>query len=283
MTAPAISTAAENRPAWRLLETGPRPGAWNMACDSALLAAAELADFPPTLRLFAWGPPAVSLGHHQADPTADEIALLQTRRVEWVRRPTGGRAVFHGGPDRELTYSVVAPLSDPALALGLAESCRAIHRAIAAGLSALGIDATLAARPAVAPGKRGPRRGGERAVRPTSRRACFDAAVPSEIEAGGRKLVGSAQRRTRAALLQHGSIPLAGDQSLLAEIWPESLRRGRSTTVSAAAGRSVGFDELAASLRAAFEHWLGTGLEPSTLTERELAAIDARCGSPAVA
>ena len=283
MTAPDTSATAGARSRWRLLETGPRSGAWNMACDSALLAAAELPGFPPTLRLFAWDPPAVSLGHHQPDPTVDEIDQLRARGVERVRRPTGGRAVFHGGPDRELTYSVVAPLKEAVLGEGLAESCRAIHRAVAAGLSALGIDVTLAARPVVGPGRRDPHRAVERAVRPTSRRACFDAAVPSEIEAGGRKLVGSAQRRSRSALLQHGSIPLAGDQSLLAEIWPDSLRRGRSTTVSEAAGRRVGFAELAASLRAAFELWLGTAPEPGALTERELAAIEALCGSPALA
>jgi lipoate-protein ligase A len=107
--------------------------------------------------------------------------------------------------------------------------------------------------------------------------------VPSEIEAGGRKLVGSAQRRTRRALLQHGSIPLAGDQSLLAELWPGSVDRNRSTTVSEAAGREIGIDELAASVRTAFERWLGCGLEPAPLTGREIASIDARCGSPALA
>jgi len=282
MKPPTDGTPAVPRPRWRLLETGPRPGAWNMACDAALLSAAELPGFCPTLRLFAWDPPAVSVGHHQADPTADEVALLRARGVDWVRRPTGGRAVFHVGPDRELTYSVVAPLGEPALSGGAAESCRAIHGAIAAGLSGLGIEVTLAVKPAreFRPGQR---EGRTRAVRPTSRRACFDAAVPSEIEAGGSKLVGSAQRRTRGALLQQGSIPLNGDQSLLAEIWPGCLGRGRSTTVSAAAGRRVGFDELAASLRSAFERWLGAELEPGALTEPELAAIEALCGAPALA
>lgn len=278
MTAPRRSSAPSS--SWRLLETGPRRGAWNMACDATLLAVADLPGFRPTLRFFAWDPPAVSIGHHQADLTDHEIALLRARGVDWVRRPTGGRAVFHGGPDRELTYSVVAPLAEPALSRGIAESCRAIHAVIAAGLSALGVEVTLAARSSAAPRRGGAR---ERRVRPTSRRACFDASVPSEIEAGGRKLVGSAQRRARGALLQHGSIPLAGDQSLLAEIWPGSLGSDRSTSVSAAAGRAVGFDELAAGLRSAFERWLGVGLEPAALTEPEQAGIDARCGSPAFA
>ncbi|HJU87322.1 MAG TPA: hypothetical protein VJ788_08150 [Gemmatimonadota bacterium] len=279
MTGPDADAAS---PRWRLIETGPRAGAWNMACDSALLAAAALPGFPPTLRLFGWDPPTVSLGHHQGDLTADEIALLRNRGVEWVRRPTGGRAVFHGGPDRELTYSVVAPLTEATLGRGLADSCRAVHRAVAAGLSALGIDVTLTARPP-RDSRRRSRPAGNGVLPPTSRRACFDALVPSEIEVGGRKLVGSAQRRSRWALLQHGSIPLDGDQSLLAEVWPGSLGGGRSTTVSEAAGRRVGFDELAVSLRTAFERFFGVRLEPGALTDRELAAIDALCGSPAIA
>lgn len=280
MTAQQISSPTPPS-SWRLLETGPRPGAWNMACDAALLTAAELPGFRPTIRLFAWDPPAVSLGRHQADLTDQEVALLRARGVDWVRRPTGGRAVFHGGPDRELTYSVVAPLGEPALGSGVAESCRAIHVALAAGLSTLGIEVTLAARLFAGADRRGGDR--EPRLRPTSRRACFDAAVPSEIEAGGRKLVGSAQRRARGALLQHGSVPLDGDQSLLAEIWPGSLDRDRSTSVSEAAGRPIGFDELAACLRSSLERWLGAALEPGALTEPELGAIEALCGSPALA
>ena len=50
---------------WRLLETGARPGAWNMACDAALLASMDGGAAPPTIRLYGWDPPAVSLGHHQ--------------------------------------------------------------------------------------------------------------------------------------------------------------------------------------------------------------------------
>lgn len=283
MTDAAVSPETSEPSLWRLLQTGARSGAWNMACDAALLAAAEIPGFRPTLRFFSWDPPTVSLGHHQTDLSADDIAFLEARGVGWVRRPTGGRAVFHGGPERELTYSVVAPLSEIALAPGLAASCRAIHRAIADGLSALGAEVALVARPSVGAARLDRSADGTERIRPTSRRACFDAAVAWEIEAGGRKLVGSAQRRSRHALLQHGSIPLDGDQSLLADLWPGSLGHDRATTVSAVAGRRVGFEQLAAGLRVAFGRWLGCALDPDTLTGPELAAIDARCGSPAFA
>ncbi|MGH7567040.1 MAG: lipoate--protein ligase family protein [Gemmatimonadota bacterium] len=264
---------------WRLLETGARPGDWNMACDAALLASAEASCSVPTLRFYGWNPPAVSLGHHQADPAPAEAARLRAREVDWVRRPTGGRAVYHGPPDEELTYSVVARLGEAGLGGGLADSHRRIHTAIAAALTRLGAPVELAPRRSA----RSYLDGATGAIRPTSRRACFAATVPWEIAAGGRKLVGSAQRRSRQALLQHGSIPLAGDQDLLAEIWPGSLEPGGTATVSSAVGRPVGFAELAASLAAAFAKSLGAELEPAPLTDEEQRGIDALLFVPALA
>jgi lipoate-protein ligase A len=263
---------------WRLLDTGARPGFWNMACDAALLAAADGDGFVPTLRLYAWDPPAVSLGHHQADPSPAEAGRLRARAVDWVRRPTGGRAVYHAGPDAELTYGVVAPIETPGLGDGLADAYRRIHVALAAGLERLGAAVELAPRRPV----RDSRSPGDR-IRPGSRRACFAATVPWEIEVAGRKLVGSAQRRSRRALLQHGSIPLAGDQALLEEIWPGSLEPGRTTTVASAVGRVVGFGELATILAEAFAKSLGAELEPVKLSDAELRALDALLPAAALA
>jgi lipoate-protein ligase A len=249
-----------------------------MACDAALLAAADGDGCVPTLRLYGWDPPAVSLGHHQADPSPAEAERLRARAVDWVRRPTGGRAVYHAGPAAELTYCVVAPIETPGLGGGLADAYRRIHIAIAAGLGRLGAAVDLAPRrPA-----RDPRSLRDR-IRPGSHRACFAATVPWEIEVEGRKLVGSAQRRSRRALLQHGSIPLSGDQALLDEIWPGSLEPGRTTTVASAVGRVVGFGELATILVAAFASSLGAELVPEKLSDAELRALDALLPAPALA
>jgi lipoate-protein ligase A len=263
---------------WRLLETGARPGAWNMACDAALFAAAERDGMAPTLRFFGWDPPAVSLGYNQRDPSATEAAVLRARQVDWVRRPTGGRAVYHAGPGGELTYSVVAPIAAPGFAGGLADAYRRIHTAIATGLARLGAAVELAPLRVT----RKPRSPHER-IRPTSRRACFAATVPWEIETEGRKLVGSAQRRCRRAFLQHGSIPLAGDQALLNEVWPGSLEPERTATVSSAVGRSVAFGEVATILAEAFARALSVELAPARLSDAELRAIDALLPAPALA
>jgi lipoate-protein ligase A len=257
------------RATWRLLETGAGAGTWNMACDRAILDAVERGAAPATLRLYGWSPPAVSLGRHQPDPDGAAALRLAALGVDWVRRPTGGRAVWHGPPAEELTYSVVARLDDPALAGGLGAAYRRIHEGLAAGLARLGVAAALAPRARAV------------AVRPTSRIACFAASVPNEITVAGRKLVGSAQQRGRVALLQHGSIPLAGDQRVLEVTWPGSLAVDAATTVSVAAGRTIGPAEAAGAIAAGIREILAITLEPGELGRHERAAIAARATEPA--
>ena len=256
---------------WRLLETGPRSGIWNMACDVAVLGAVGEEASPPTVRFYAWDPPAVTLGRHQPDPGVRERAALEELGVTWVRRPTGGRLVYHGSMDLELTYSVVAPIGVPPLAGGLIDAYRRIHEGLAAGLRRLGLAVELAPRPRSA----GPR------LDPPSRLACFAATVPWEIEIGGRKLLGSAQRRSRTAFLQQGSLPLAGDPTAIPErVWPGSFAGSSVITLSAAAGRAVGFAEVADALRSGLEATLNVRLSSGVLTDRERASVRARSRTP---
>ncbi|MCK5439198.1 MAG: lipoate--protein ligase family protein [Gemmatimonadetes bacterium] len=255
---------------WRLLETGARPGAWNMTCDRAVLSAVEDGGTPPTLRFYGWSPPAVSIGRHQPNPEPEAIRTLDVRGVDCVRRPTGGRAVYHGPIAEELTYSVVAPIGVPPFAGRGADAYRRIHSALAAALVELGVGATLASDGA---GRR------LRALRPDDRLACFASPVGDEVTVDGKKLVGSAQRRTRRAFLQHGSIPLAGDHRLLNVVWPGSLDPGAATTVSAAAVRTVSYSEMAGCVARAFERTLNVRLSPGVLTPEEAATIDATCGA----
>src|SRR5689334_21751812 len=110
---PATDARAEalrerlTRAPWRLLRTGPAPGAWNMALDVALLEAAAREAAPPTLRFYGWAPPAVSLCRFQ-DVAAIDLDYARARGWDIVRRPTGGRAVLH---HLELTYSIILPPS----------------------------------------------------------------------------------------------------------------------------------------------------------------------------
>lgn len=179
--------ASEPRPTWRVLRTGPGDPAWNMALDEALLEAHRPGD-PPVLRLYRWSPPALSLGRFQA---AADVPVPPGATL--VRRITGGSAIHHRSD--EVTYSVVAPYAlfgprDPRAAY------HAVHAAIADALVRLGVPL-------------GPRSGA--AGRAGLTGMCFANATDYDLVAGGRKLVGSAQRRRGHAFLQHGSLPVSPD------------------------------------------------------------------------
>ena len=114
---------------WRLLKTGARDGATNMAIDEAILDAVTAGQSPPTLRFFGWTPPCLSLGYSQPAGDVDRAACAQ-RGWAIVRRQTGGQAILHVD---ELTYSVCAPLDEPRVVGGIVES----YGRLAAGLLAL--------------------------------------------------------------------------------------------------------------------------------------------------
>lgn len=214
-------TSSESEPpaalAWRIIRDGPRPGATNMALDHAL--AAESVEGEAVLRLYGWTRPTVSFGRNEPaldryGPTAGDAAgerdgettgdTARVEDVDWVRRPTGGRAVVH---DAEVTYAVVAPagaLGGPRLAY------RRINEALAGALASLGAPVALSGPAAVPTLDAGP---------------CFQSPAEGEVTTEGRKLVGSAQARVEGALLQHGSILLAGDQTFL-----EALRTSATGT-----------------------------------------------------
>jgi lipoate-protein ligase A len=172
---------------WRLVDdvATRRSAAEQMAADRALLDA--VADgAPPVLRLYQWDPPALALGRFQSDDDVDRAACARLG-VDVVRRPTGGRALLHGG---DLTYAVAIPR--PA---GAAGSVDAVYCHLAAGLvgglARLGVDATVA------------RHDG----RPTGP-VCFTSMQGADLRVGDRKLCGSAQVRRGGAVLQHGSVLL---------------------------------------------------------------------------
>ncbi len=187
-------------PLLRVLVHGRAPAAWNMAVDEALLGAPHGGW---TLRFYAWKRPTVSLGYAQPFDYGVDVALAQRFGMALVRRPTGGRAVLHAG---ELTYSITAPAETGALAGGVSASYRCIAAGLQAGLGLLGaepdVERSGTARLPAHPVHKGP---------------CFSARTRYELSVGGRKLVGSAQRRRDGRLLQHGSILLeAPDRRLWA-------------------------------------------------------------------
>ena len=94
---------------WRFVDTGARDAASNMALDEALLVMHEAGATPPTLRVYGWCQPTLSLGYAQNAQQEVDLAACHAQGVAPIRRPTGGRAVLH---DQEVTYSVVMPALD---------------------------------------------------------------------------------------------------------------------------------------------------------------------------
>jgi len=225
-----------------------------MAVDQALMDSARAGD--ATLRLYQWDPGCLSFGRNQTARGRYDGAAAAARGIDVVRRPTGGRSVFH---HREYTYSVTAPASAWG---GLRDAYLRINRALAAGLQELGVPASLVERrmPGPTPGP--------------GVRACFRDPLPGEVVAGGRKLIGSAQWREGEALLQHGSLLLHNDQATV-----EDLRTGASGVAEVpAAGLSEFLDSLpdldavSAVLAVSFGKEFGRAVVPDVLTRAELAA-----------
>jgi lipoate-protein ligase A len=179
---------------WRLLIAPPRTGAENMARDIALHARAARTG-ETVFSIYSWSAPTLSLGRNQPARGSYDLDKLRASRVDVVRRPTGGRAILH---DREVTYSVTAPVDEDA---SLRETYERINRILRSGLSRLGVSVETAERT-------------QRAHVP-SIRPCFEMPSEGELVAEGGKLVGSAQWRDGGALLQHGSILVDDDQSSL--------------------------------------------------------------------
>ena len=172
----------------------PADGPSNMARDEAVLQLVGRRECPPTLRFYQWSPPTISLGYFQT--WAEYAALpLPAGEMAVVRRQTGGGAILH---DLELTYSVVLPLDHPWIApAGPTDLYARVHSAIAGVLTSFDV-------PVTQPGCKAPTgcsHGGPF--------FCFEHHSRYDLLAGGRKLLGSAQRRTSAAVLQHGSLILA--------------------------------------------------------------------------
>lgn len=183
---------------WRVLVHAPQSGQFNMSLDKTLLDEVSGPQSRPQtyLRFYQWIRPTLSIGFSQRAERVVDLDYCNAQGIDIVRRPTGGKAVLH---DRELTYSVAS--NDPAffpLTDISATYCR-IANALQCGLRFLGIETTIAqdnARP--------------RASRPLSA-ACFAISNGQELLWQNRKLVGSAQRRSRTAFLQHGSILIEFD------------------------------------------------------------------------
>lgn len=174
---------------WRLLYCGASQLAWNMAADEAILDAVCEGLAPPTLRLYRWAEPAVSVGRFQNIQRDLDVASCAAHGIPLVRRPTGGRAILHGS---DQTLSIVVPVSAlRGAGRSVAASYLLLSQGIVAALRGFGIHV------AVGPAERRRARAGD----------CFAVRTQADlVTEAGDKIVGSAQLRRHCVLLQQSSL-----------------------------------------------------------------------------
>ena len=230
---------------WRLLLTGFNDGFTNMAIDEAILIRRSQNKVPSTVRLYGWSPPAVSIGYFQSLEEEVDLKKCKEFGIDFLRRITGGGAVFH---DKEVTYSCVAPVNDPIIPSDILGSYRKICAGIVSGLTKLGIQAEC---------------------------------VPlNDIITNGKKISGNAQTRKFHTILQHGTILIDTDVEKmfsLLKVPSEKLRdkmikhvKDRVTSINGVLGRKVDFDKVCNVLAEGFKEKLGVELVKGKLSESEL-------------
>lgn len=229
----------------RLLVDQALSGDQNMARDEALLVGAGEGSSPPTLRLYRWSVPTISLGYFQKFEAYEHLHP-PARNLPVVRRLTGGGAILH---DLELTYSISLPTGHELLSRGANRLYELAHDAVIDALGEMRLDS---ARCGITDDS-GPARGPFFCF---ERRHCYDVLL------GPDKIAGSAQRRTRHSVLQHGSIVVS------------NRYRQQATGELISASRPGEVNDRIAALRRSFpvhlSRLLGTQFQPGDWTETEL-------------
>ena len=245
---------------FRFLVDEPKDGALNMAVDEAIYLSASESAGMATVRVYGFHPPTVSFGYRQTLEEAVDVASCRELGVDWVKRPTGGRALLH---QHELTYSVAAPVGSVFRGFAVRALYDSVSAVIRNTLTRLGV--------ALDPAETGKIRARE----PALHVPCLALPGRHEITSGGRKLVASSQRRGRRAFLQHGSILRRVDAGLWARVEP----RGRPGVSLQAVGideltpEPVSRELLVSSLLLSFEELFGSEAAREGLTRGEIERI----------
>ncbi|MGI8785182.1 MAG: lipoate--protein ligase family protein [Acidobacteriota bacterium] len=229
---------ASGHTTWKLYVHPTGSAEWHMELDRSLLQRLESQPEPETaLRFYGWSRRTLSLGYHQVID-AELAERARKLGVGCVPRPTGGRAVLHG---RDFTYSLVSNDATFFRRDFLRENYCSVSRALRLGLRLAGVPAEFS------------RRDAGRSYR--SKLSCFSSATRFELSSGGRKLVGSAQRRLRRAFLQHGSIPIEDGSDVAGPLLGE--RESEATCLAHEMGIVPSFSFLCAVFSRAFQHHFG--------------------------
>jgi lipoate-protein ligase A len=230
------TTPTSSTPVCRVvIDPAPCSGAWNMAVDETLLESATAGIC--TVRWYRWEQATLSLGYFQS--LHEALADSKLRNLPIVRRLSGGGAIVH---HHELTYSCAVPAQHP-LAAAPRRLYTAVHKRIIGVLSEFGYVAAL--------------RGTGNSLR-GNEYLCFGRMDDFDVVMGGHKVLGSAQRRRKGAVLQHGSLVL--ERSEWAPAFPGVFECG---------GRSIAVKSLLERLADAVSGLFGWLREHREISEME--------------
>ncbi|MEM2326799.1 MAG: biotin/lipoate A/B protein ligase family protein [Candidatus Bathyarchaeia archaeon] len=231
---------------WRLLDTGLNDAFYNMALDEAIAIARSRNIVPNTIRFFRWEPSAVSIGYFQSMEEEVDIEACRRLGIDYVRRRTGGGAVYHDR-DGELTYSIVVSEDHPLVSRDFQKTYENLCSGLIRGLRLLGVPAEF---------------------RPIN-----------DIVVGGRKISGNAQTRGMNVVHQHGTILRDVNPTIMftvLKVPSEKIRdkmiksvEERVTSINKYLGREVSFEELREALISGFEEAFGIELIPGKVEDFE--------------
>ena len=234
---------------WRLLLTGENTAARNMAIDRAVLVSNSNGKVPPTVRFYTWRPSAISIGYFQSLDDEVNLPVCQDLGIDYVRRITGGGAVFH---EDELTYSIVIPESHNQIPKNIMESYGRICGAIIKGLDNLGIESQY---------------------KPIN-----------DIIANGKKISGNAQTRKMKTVLQHGTILMDVNVDKMFSVLRvpnEKIKdkliadvKERVTSIKYIKNKKISFETVANAMKKGFEKEFKIKLIKGKLTDEEIKLAD---------
>jgi lipoate-protein ligase A len=243
---------------YRFLNTGQQEIALNMAIDEAILIHYLCGAAPPTLRVFGWKQPAITLGRFQNVEREIAVEVCQERGVGLVRRPTGGRAVYHHD---EFTYSIIIGKRE-GVPTGVVAAYAYLAQGLIAALAALGVHAILS--------------DGHASKNPSA--ACFASSTQADLTVSGYKIIGSAQLWKDDGLLQQGSLPLEDRSAQFFSMLRYPTEQARVRALAAYRTRTMPlrtfapratWDDVASAFQRGFNTFLQEAFEPGELTASE--------------
>lgn len=247
---------------WFFLDSGHQDAAINMALDESLLNWHSEGEIPPTLRFYGWSQPTLSAGQFQKVHKSIDFDHVKSYNCQFVRRLTGGSAVLH---DKELTYSIVVSEDHPEIPTSIKEAYHILSKGLYEGFKNLGITVDYALP--------------ERSAMKERTAVCFEKAAFYEMVVEGKKLSGNAQTRKKGVLLQHGSIPMSLDITMLYDLFrfPSEkikLRRrdafqNKAVTIDQLTNKQNSFNEVKDAFYQGFQHGLNVTFRPFELSKQQ--------------